>query len=258
MKKISILFIIVAFAIAPGCKNYKSNIILKAEKEDINWSATYQKVQQEYKLRIGDKFQYSIYTNAGEAIIDPSGQLMPAGGQQGSQDGQSTSIMKPVFEVTETGFAFLPVIGKQQIAGLTISELDNLLSDEYEKFYNEVFVVSRVTSRRVIVMGTKGAKVLPLMNNNTNLLEIIALYGGLDNLDKGYNIRIIRGDLQNPEVAIVNLKTIGDLKNSIVNILPDDIVYIEPVRRPVTEASRDFMFIFQFVQVALTIYIILR
>ena len=88
--------------------------------------------------------------------------------------------------------------------------------------------------------------------------EAIAAYGGLDEKSKGYNIRIIRGDLKNPEVTVVNLRTINDMKNSIVNLQPDDIIYIEPIRRPGSEVVRDNIYIFNFLQIITTLSLLIN
>jgi polysaccharide export outer membrane protein len=67
----------------------------------------------------------------------------------------------------------------------------------------------------------------------------------------------VRGDLKQPEVKVVNLKTIADMKQSIVNLRPDDVVYIEPIRRPGTEAFRDNLYIFNIIQVITTLSVLI-
>ena len=48
--------------------------------------------------------------------------------------------------------------------------------------------------------------------------------------------RVLRGD----QVFVADLSTFeGYLKNNIA-IEPGDIVYVEPIRRPVSEATRDY------------------
>lgn len=239
-----------------GCKKYTSNTMLKTKKGDINWSVEYKKVVDEYKLRPGDKIQYSIYTNLGEAIIDPSGNLVSAN-TAAPTDAQGGVDGKPTYEISESGFCFFPVIGKLNVAGLKISELDSLLSTNYEKYYNQVYIISRVTNKRVIVLGGSGSKIIPLVNYNTSLLEIIAIYGGIGNDARAYNIRVVRGDLKNPEVTVVNLRTVDDMKNTIINIKPDDIVYIEPVRQPVMEGLREYREIFYITNSLLTIFLLI-
>lgn len=239
----------------PGCKSYTSNVLLKAEKEDINWKSEYQRTIIDYPIKVGDKIQFTLYTNAGESIIDPSGKLVAA---NTLGDVNIISNDKPSFEVSEAGLCHFPVIGKQKILGLKTSELDSLLSSKYESYYNEVYVISKVVNKKIIILGGKGGQIVPFTSPTMNLLEAIALYGGIDNNSKGYNIRIIRGDLKNPEITIVNLRTIADMKNSVISLKPDDIVYIEPVRRPVAEGIRDNIFIINIVQVLVTFSILVN
>ncbi len=260
INKSLIAFFLAFLILVSSCKTYTSNVILKTDSQDLNWSAAYEKTLVAYSLRPGDKFQFTLYTNLGEAIIDPSGKLVPAA-TSGSSSTTSTNTAvagKPVYEVSEAGTCFFPVIGKLTISGLKISELDSLLSVKYEELYNEVYVVSKVTNKRIVVLGSQGGKIIPFENSNLNLLEVIATYGGLDNKAKGYNIRVLRGDLKNPEVQVVNLKTIGDMKSSIVRLQPDDIVYIETVRKPFSEGLQDNMMIFQVVNIIFTLTILVE
>lgn len=248
-------FVFLAIFLLSGCKSYTSNVLLKAEKEDINWQSVYQKTIIDYPIKVGDKIQFTLYTNLGESIIDPSGKLV-ATNTLGDVNVISTD--KPSFEVSEAGTCHFPVIGKLKVFGLKISELDSLLSSQYESYYNEVYVISKVVNKKIIVLGGKGGQIIPFTSPTMSLLEAIALYGGIDNNSKGYNIRVLRGDLKNPETTVVNLRTIADMKNSIISLKPDDIVYIEPVRRPVAEGIRDNIFIINIVQVLVTFSILVN
>jgi polysaccharide export outer membrane protein len=254
MKNSNYLFIILAFSVLQGCKSYTSNVILKAEPSEINWKSTYEKAVVENPIKIGDKIQYSIYTNQGESIIDPGGNLLAA---KSFGDGNNTAIDKPTYEVLESGMCLFPLLGKIAVVGLKTSQLDSLLSLKYETYYNGVYVISKVINKKIMILGGKGGQILAF-NSNMNLLEALALYGGLDNNSKGYNIRVIRGDLKNPEITIVNLRTIGDMKNSIVNLRPDDIIYIEPIRRPGAEAVRDNLYIFNIIQLLITMSLLVN
>ena len=249
MKNSKYLFIgLVVGLLLQGCKSYTSNIILKAEPSEINWKSAYEKAVIENPIKVGDKIQYSLFTNQGESIIDPSGTLMSS---KSFGDGNELSASIPTYEVLESGMCLFPLLGKIAVIGLKTSQLDSLLSTKYETYYNGVYVISKVVNKKIIVLGGKGGQILPF-NSNMNLLEALAAYGGLDEKSLGYNIRIIRGDLKNPEVTLVNLRTISDMKNSIVNLRPDDVIYIEPIRRPGAEAVRDNMYIFNFLQIITT------
>lgn len=243
-----------ALVLSQGCKSYTSNVILKAEESDVNWKSAYDKVVIEHPIRPGDRIQFSIFTNAGEAIIDPSGNLTSS---KGFGDGTAPTTDKPTYDVLENGSCQFPLIGSLQVAGLRTSQLDSLLSSRYEKYYNGVYTISKVVNKKLVVLGAGGGKIIPF-TPNINLLEVIALYGGLGDKSRGYNIRVVRGDLKNPEIQVVNLRTVADMKKTIVTLKPDDIIYIEPVRRPGSESIRDNLFVFNIIQVILTTAVLIN
>jgi len=256
MKTKNIWYLLLVFVGLTGCKSYTSNVILKTEPTDINWQSAYTKVTIEYPIKVGDKIQFSLYTNLGESIIDPSGNLVAVKASSGEDN--KINAEQPTYEVLESGMCLFPVIGKLQVTGLKTSQLDSVLSAKFESYYNGVYVISKVVNKKIIIMGgNKGGQILPF-TSNMSLLEVLAVYGGLDEKSKGYNIRVIRGDLKNPEITVVNLRTVNDMKSSIVTLKPDDIIYIEPVRRPTSESFRDNMFALNLIQVVLTSFVLFR
>lgn len=255
MKNSKYIFIVLVVGLLlQSCKSYTSNVILKAEPSDINWKSAYEKAVVENPIKVGDKIQYSIFTNQGESIIDPNGSLISA---KSFGDGEKSAVDKPTYEVLESGMCLFPLLGKISVVGLKTSQLDSLLAIKYETYYNGVYIISKVINKQIVILGGSLGKILPY-ENNMNLLEALAMYGGLDEKSKGYNIRILRGDLKNPEVTVVNLSTINDMKNSMVNLRPDDIIYIEPIRRPGAEAVRDNMYVFNLLQVIVTLSLLIN
>lgn len=253
MKNKLFILAIGAILLLQSCSSYRSNIILQAKPEDLNWQQTFEKVVVENPIKLGDKIQFSVFTNQGESIIDPSGNTVTA---KNFGDANNNTVDKPTYDVLESGFCHFPLVGKVSVLGLKTSQLDSVLSAKYEQFYNGVYVLSKVVNKKIVILGGAGSKIIPYTTNMT-LLEAIALYGGLDEKSKGYNIRVVRGDLKQPEVKVVNLKTIADMKQSIVNLRPDDVVYIEPIRRPGTEAFRDNLYIFNVIQVITTLSVLI-
>jgi polysaccharide biosynthesis/export protein len=251
MKKIYIILFLISIMFFYACKNSKSNVILQTNKDDVNWSGMYSKTLKEYKIKEGDKIELSLFTNMGEAMIDPSGKLV-AKASTGTDGG------RPEFFVGENGLCNFPMIGHLEVVGMTTLQLDSILNKKYEEYYNDVYVITKVTNKRIIVFNGVNAMVVPFENQHMTLLEVIAIAGGFPKEVKAYNIRVVRGDLKNPEVAVVNLKSIQDMKSTIISLQPDDIVYIEPVRKVFTESMRDNMFVFQIIQISMWIVIFAR
>jgi polysaccharide export outer membrane protein len=146
------------------------------------------------------------------------------------------------------------MIGEIKLEGLTIRKAEQVLQEEYKKFYKEPYVILEFTNKRVIVLGgQKIGSVVPLANENMSLVEVIALAEGVDNFSMAHNIRILRGN----DVFVADLSTIeGYLKGNMI-MENGDVVYIEPVRRPASEAARDYAPLFSLAISITTLIVVL-
>ena len=161
------------------------------------------RAERNYIIQPNDYLEVHVYTNKGERILDPNGELMIwyakrhdrrrwRGEQSGSggccgrwsgggRPGNSQSSSE--FLVQHDGVVKLPMVNYQRIAGLTLLQADSLLQIKYTEFYKDVFVTTRISNNRIIVMGaTAGGsgQVIPMNNDNMNLLEVLAAAGGID------------------------------------------------------------------------------
>ena len=87
--------------------------------------------------------------------------------------------------------------------------------------------------RRVMVFpGTGGSgTVVTLENENTTLIEALALAGGITETGKSNVIKLIRGDSRNPQVHLIDLSTVEGMTKSNMLLQANDIIYVEPVKR---------------------------
>lgn len=140
---------------------------------------------------------------------------------------------------------------------MTTRQADSTVSKAYEEFYIKPFALITLANRRVTVIGPEGGQVIPLENENTNLIEIIALYGGMDKDAKAKNIRLIRGDLKNPHVQLIDLRTIEGMKMAELQVLPNDIIYIEQVRKPFLESAKEWGSVLALFTAAITLMVLI-
>ena len=223
------------------------------------------RTDRNYRIQPNDFLDVRVYTNKGERIIDPNGELgfgSPAGqtpslgarttrGATVSRTGSGGSGSALELLVQANGMVALPIIGQTHLSGLSLRQVDSTLQILYSAYYVDPYVQTRVTNNRVIVFSSPGGVVVPLANDNMNLLEVLALAGGVDaggsNGSGGLyryggnmsNIRIIRGDLKNPQVEQIDLSTIAGMRRANLQMEPNDIVYVEPVRRRFLEGLSD-------------------
>jgi polysaccharide export outer membrane protein len=186
--------------------------------------------EKNYTIQKFDYLELEVFTNKGERIIDPQ---IPSSTTQGNA---TPVAAKPVYLVDDKGVCKLPMVGEVKLGGLTIRQAEQLLQDAYDQYYEDAYAVLRYTNKRVIVLGATGGQVIPLVNENVSLAEVLALAQGLNNDAKAKNIRVLRGD----QAFVADFSTFDGYLKSNMRMQSGDIVYVEPVRRPFTESLRDY------------------
>jgi polysaccharide export outer membrane protein len=229
MKKIILISILLLFGaiMFQGCRTMNPSIMLKTGK-GYQFSQFPPKQLVVYKIAPNDILNFQISANDGFKIIDVS-TIAEGAGQQYSQGGRGGISYHVEFD----GTVKMPLLGHVSLQGLTVREAESLLEEKFSSFYNKPFVLLEVTNRKVTIFpGNEGAaKVVSLQNENTTLLEGLALAGGISNSGKAYNIKLIRGDLKNPQVYLIDLSTINGMKQADLVLQSNDIIYIEPTIR---------------------------
>ncbi len=180
---------------------------------------------EEYKISPNDLINFRLYSNDGFRLVDFSNL-------------DNTSVTNVTgggtdYLVEQDGTVVFPVIGRTPLQGMTIREAYEMLEKKYSQYYIKPYVLLKVTNRRVIVFpGDPGsAKVVPLLNNNTTVIEALAQSGGLTESGKAWQIKLIRGDPANPKVYLIDLSTINGIKAGSMILQENDIIYVTPQRR---------------------------
>lgn len=199
----------------------RPNLMLQTKKD-----YSYDKISDslsrtDYRIAENDMIQYRVFANDGFLLIDLANKM-------------NTNILYRTdleILVESDGAAKMPMVGYVKLAGLTLREAEKLLEEKYAEFYVKPFVTLKVINKRVIVFpGNNGvAKVLPLSNNNTTILEALALSGGITEDGKAYKVKLIRNyRTSKPQVFLMDLSKIEGLSAGNTIVLANDIIYVEP------------------------------
>ncbi len=248
MRKLLILFPVFLLFFS-SCKIFRSNLMLKTKADYKYDKLTDSLSNQDYKLTANDQIQYRVFTNDGFKLIDLAN--------------QANIIYRNDLDVLveSDGLVKLPMIGYVRLEGYTIREVEKLLEEKYSEYYVKPFVTVRVTNKRVIVFPGNGgiAKVLPLSNNNTTVLEAIALSGGITDDGKAYKVKLIRNYRNSkPEVFMMDLSTIDGLAAGNTKVLANDIIYIEPRYRLARTVAAELAPIVSIISSTILIYSVFR
>jgi len=216
-----LLFLPFVLLFTQSCKVLRPNLMLKT-KPDFNYDKLSDSLSRlEYKIAPNDNILYRISTNDGFKLIDLA-------------SGTNNQILQNNIEITveSDGTAKMPMVGYIKLEGYSLREAEKMLEDKYSKYYVDPFVTLRVNNKRVIVFPGNGgtARVMPLTNNYTSVMEVIALAGGITEDGKAYKIKLIRnnGIGQKPNVYLLDLSKIEGIGSGNTRVLANDIIYVEP------------------------------
>lgn len=248
--------------ICSSCGFYQYTILFK-ENETFNNEAfkkatlLAEQAEKNYMVRKFDFVGVEIFTNKGELLTDPNMEIQMGGRQlditqagqmqgqnmmnQGGIAGQQQGMMGMGignfgtlrrYMVQDDGQAYLPLLGATKLEGMKLYQVDSLLSKQYEKYYKESYVVSRLLNRRAIIIGALGGRIVPLDNDNMSIIEAVVAAGlNFDQRVRGDRLRIIRNIYNKPVMQIIDLATFEGLQAANLKVEPNDVIYLEPRRR---------------------------
>ena len=201
-----------------------SNIMFKTPKGvDYKYDSIPMHPKEEYRISKDDKIAFTISNNQGHKIID--NQTGVGGMNQTTMNSREMEYI-----VKADGNVELPVIGNVHVEGLTITACEDTLAKHYSKEHQDPFVQVRVTNQRVIVFPGDGsdARVIPLVNSNTTLMEAIAQAGGITDRGKANTIKLMRKINGKREIYLIDLSKIEGLQYTDMIVQSNDYIYVEP------------------------------
>lgn len=208
-----------------SCGWLNSSIMLKTGKNYQYSKSPDSTKNADYIISANDVIEFRIFSNDGFKLIDLTSL------NQTNRDYQMNNRMD--FLVEFDGNVKLPILGRTKLMGLTVREAELILEEKYASYYVKPFVLMSVQNKRVIVFpGNAGdAKVIPLLNNNTTLIEALALAGGISDDGKAKKVKLIRKINDKDEVYLIDLSKIEGIKQANLVLQANDIIYVEPRRK---------------------------
>jgi len=206
-------------------------------KKDFVYDVPTQLTYEEYKISPNDIITFYLYTNDGFMIID----LQSLGTNNRTSNVNSRIQVKYLIE--EDGYVKLPTLRRVKLAGMTIFEAEDFLEKEYSRDYINPFVILRVLNRRAIVSTGAGGKsqVVMLENANIQLIEALALAGGIVDRGRAKEIKVIRTNGDSLQVFKFDLSKMEGIEAADMIIQANDIIYVEPSPQLASEVLKDLV-----------------
>lgn len=226
MRNLIPIALIILGIVQTSC-NINNDLMLKTP-HDYEFDSIPENATSDYTIATNDILELRLYANDGFLIIDISSGTSDLSGDRAMQSVGRNFI---TYLVEESGEVKLPMVDYIPLAGLTIKEAQDYLEDLYSEFYINPYINLTVINKRVIVFPGSGgsAKVIPIQNNNTTLIETLASAGGITPRGKAKKVKLIRDVNNERHVYLIDLSTIEGIKHADMIVQANDIIYVEPV-----------------------------
>ena len=147
------------------------------------------------------------------------------------QNNSEMSVYLNSYMVNDSGYINFPVIGKFQVAGLSIYEIKTTLQNEINDFYQLTTVTVKLVNFKISLLGEVIRPGTYLVyQENINIFQALSMGGDLSPYANRSRINIIRKTGDGSTVHMVNLLKADILKSPYYYLQPDDIIYVEPLR----------------------------
>ena len=194
------------------------------EPTDVNDTVYQNEMVFENKIQPNDRVEIMVYnqSSAGPGLTSMISFDDTRGGARGADETRGLLV-------TQEGTVRLPLIGSVNLWGYTEDEATKYLMDEYGKYLRNPYVTLRIMNQRLFILGEVNTPgVVPITNGTISLIEAIARSGDLTDFAERRGILVLRGDLRDPEVRMIDLTHMSTIKIASLYLKPNDIVYVQP------------------------------
>lgn len=148
-----------------------------------------------------------------------------------SGGGGGTSSQPLGFPVDSSGAVSMPIIGRQQVVGLTLEQAELKLKQALNQTLKEPTVNVRFMNHKYLVLGEVGQPgTFNLLDDQTTILDVLASSGDLSLYAKRDCVMVIRQRNGAREVGRINLRNRGVFKSPYFYIQNGDVIYVEPTK----------------------------
>ena len=230
------------FFSACSVKEYK--LFQKEKSEHITQS---QELNISYSSKIvpNDILKIDIYNMNKKSNI-----MMP-------DSGSASAVPDNTYVVYPDGSIILPLLNTVEIQGLTIKEVNTLLTKKYMAYLKAPYVKVSVKNHKIYVLGEVMKRgVVPMEGESISVIEALAKSGGLTDYAIRDRVRVITEDHGKYVLNTLNLNDFTTLNSRHLMLKNNSILYIEPKNtKAVRVAINDYLPILQAVSSVLSTFV---
>lgn len=231
MKTIVFYMLAVSLLFQISCSNTREITMLSDVSPDRSIYELSPKEPPEYRVKPADILYLKILTLEPEInqIFNPSttGNNNQSGTNQmyGSPAGQYLNG----YVVGNDGTVTIPIIGKIEMAGLTLNEAEDRLRARAEEYLKQPSVQVKFLNYKITVAGeVRNPNLLYNYESNINIFDAISMSNGITDYADLTNVLVVRKTNEVSHTYRVDATSRNIYNSEVFYLLPNDFVYIPP------------------------------
>ena len=142
------------------------------------------------------------------------------------------------YSVNEQGQITLPTVGRLQVSGLSVEQVQALVQQRVGAFASGANVLVKLLSFKLTVLGeVRNPGRYFVYNGQASVLEALAMAGDLTEYGNRQNIKLVRQTPGGSEVMLLDLTDPALLRSPYYYLLPNDALYVEPLKARTSRAN---------------------
>ncbi len=227
--KICTLFIIF-IVLFSSCIPQKKLIYIQAQaKNDTIKTKKYiNNRKSDYKIQSGD----NLFIRISSLDVKTYSFFNKTGGNTYSNYMNSDiSVYLNSYTVNDTGYVNFPVIGDIFVKDLTVQQVKNLIQKSLNKYLKKPTVIVKIVNYNITVLGevNRPGK-YKVYQDQINIFDALGLAGDITDYGNRNKVIIVRQNDKGSIVHKVDLTKDNILKSRYYYLMPNDIVYVEPLK----------------------------
>lgn len=214
----------------------------------------------ELRLQPDDLLHISVQSFDMEASAPFNPGQQAGGNQQFMQIGQAggggingAELFSGYF-VDREGFINFPVLGRLRVGGLTISEIEHLISESIKPYLKDGVVNVRFLNFKITFLGEVSRPgILRLSNQRITLLEALGQAGDFTPYANRTNVLLIREQNGQRIYQRLNFQDPMLTQSPFFYLQQNDVIYVEPTQAKVATVSDPFQRFFSYGSAVLSV-----
>jgi len=172
--------------------------------------------------------------------------------------GGNANLELITYTVDELGYISFPQMGQVYVQGKTVLEIQEDMADRISDYIEGTSIQVKLVDRTITVLGeVKNPGVQNIFKNQLSIFEALGTAGDITDWGNYKNVKIFREASQGLEIVALDLTDPNLIYSEYYQILPNDVIYVEPSSRVFGFKTLNFVSIFTVALSMLTIILLI-